>query len=758
MPTKIMIVEDEAITAADIKSTLKSMGFEVVSTAFEGKEAIQKAKELKPDLILMDIFLRGELDGIEAARKIMTFSDIPIIYLTALSDRKTLKRAKLTKPYGFLTKPFSQDVIVNTIETALYKHELDKKLKESEEKFQLMYQDAPLPYQSLDESGFITEVNQAWLDTLGYSRDEVIGKWFVDFLKTNNAEKFLENFPKFKAKGEICNIEFEMKHKNGSIIIAEFNGKISHDDRGNFQRTQCIFQDITKQKEVEKKIKESNERYRQFFNNPLLGFALCKIFTDENGEPVDFVYLEVNNAFENLTGLKREEVLNKKVTDVIVPEEVADIIKIYGKVALTGESTIFEYPIPSLDKYFEISAFSPRNKHFIAFFTDITKRKKVEEELKKSRDNFEEQVKARTLDLQIERDKLNTILNTTKNRICVVNSDYKLDYINPAMEKDFGINKGQNCYEYFYNKTDICAGCKIQKAFEGNVVEWKQHSLRLDKVYDVLAAPILNTNGSNSVLVILNDITKHEKTKKQLKESVQELKHSNEELQSFAYITSHDLQEPLRTMASYAGLLKQRYEGKFDKDADDFLDYMIKGASRMKEMIQGLLDYSRVGTRGGEFMEFNSEDALNHAIYNLQSAIKECHAEITHDKLPLIVADSGQITRVFQNLIGNALKFRREEITPKIHISARKIDYEFIFSVHDNGIGIEEQYIDKIFEIFKRLHAIDEYKGAGIGLAIVKRIIARHGGRVWVESDLSKGSTFYFTIPVELIEKEDRIS
>ena len=257
MPTKIMIVEDEAITAADIKSTLKSMGFEVVSTVFEGKEAIQKAKELKPDLILMDIFLRGELDGIEAARKIMTFSDIPIIYLTALSDKKTLKRAKLTKPYGFLTKPFSQDVIVNTIETALYKHELDKKLKESEEKFQLMYQDAPLPYQSLDESGFITEVNQAWLDTLGYSRDEVIGKWFVDFLNTNNAEKFLENFPKFKAKGEICNIEFEMKRKNGSIIIAEFNGKISHDDRGNFQRTHCIFQDITKQKEAEKKLKRA---------------------------------------------------------------------------------------------------------------------------------------------------------------------------------------------------------------------------------------------------------------------------------------------------------------------------------------------------------------------------------------------------------------------------------------------------------------------------------------------------------------------
>jgi len=236
---------------------------------------------------------------------------------------------------------------------------------------------------------------------------------------------------------------------------------------------------------------------------------------------------------------------------------------------------------------------------------------------------------------------------------------------------------------------------------------------------------------------------------KEMQELIEILKHSNEELQSFAYITSHDLQEPLRTMGNYAGLLKMRYEGKLDKDADDFLEYMVSGAQRMKGMIQGLLDYSRVGTRGGEFMEFNSEDALNHAIYNLQSAIKECQAEITHDSLPLIVADSGQITRVFQNLIGNALKFRRKGKKPKIHISARKEDNEYVFSVSDNGIGLEEEYSDRIFEVFKRLHAIGEYQGAGIGLAIVKRIIDRHGGKVWVESKLGKGSTFYFTVPIK---------
>ena len=234
-----------------------------------------------------------------------------------------------------------------------------------------------------------------------------------------------------------------------------------------------------------------------------------------------------------------------------------------------------------------------------------------------------------------------------------------------------------------------------------------------------------------------------------LKDTVTELKSSNEELESFAYITSHDLQEPLRTVASYAQLLERRYKGKIDKDADDFLEFMVSGAKRMKKQIQGILDYSRIGTHGEKFREFNAEEALNIALSNLQASIKECNAEITHDPLPIICADESQIMRVFQNLIGNALRFRKEGVKPKVHISAKKTDNEYVFSINDNGIGMEMQYTDKIFEVFKRIHAIGEYSGAGIGLAIVKRIIDRHGGRLWVESKLGKGSTFYFTISLK---------
>ena len=268
------------------------------------------------------------------------------------------------------------------------------------------------------------------------------------------------------------------------------------------------------------------------------------------------------------------------------------------------------------------------------------------------------------------------------------------------------------------------------------------------KYFETTAVPEYNSKGKiESILSISRDITERKRRERQLKETITELKRSNKELQSFAYITSHDLQEPLRTIASYAQLIERRYKGKLDKDADEFIEYMVDGAKRMKSMIQALLDYSRVGTKGNEFKEFNAQDSLNYALNNLETAITENNAEITYDQLPVIFADEDQISRVFQNLIGNALKFCREGVKPQIHISADKIDKEYVFSVSDNGIGMEEQYSEQIFEVFKRLHSIDEYKGTGIGLAIVKRIIDRHGGRVWVKSKLGSGSIFYFTVP-----------
>lgn len=293
---------------------------------------------------------------------------------------------------------------------------------------------------------------------------------------------------------------------------------------------------------------------------------------------------------------------------------------------------------------------------------------------------------------------------------------------------------------------------------KGNIISWvginlditerkqieDELKIALEKSEEEVKEVLLKLAEANKSLEL--ELISHLKSKDELKQKVDELEIANEEIQQFTYITSHDLQEPLRTMASYAQLIERRYKGQLDSDADDFIEYMVDGAKRMKAMIQGLLDYSRVGTEE-RIREFSADIALNNALSSLQFAINECNAKIIVDKLPIIKADESQITRVFLNLIGNALKFHKEGIRPNIHISAEKKDDEHIFSVSDNGIGLEEQYSDKIFEVFKRLHAISEYQGAGIGLAIVKRIIERHGGRIWVESELGKGSTFYFTLP-----------
>ncbi|OEC88369.1 hypothetical protein A9507_04845 [Methanobacterium sp. A39] len=243
--------------------------------------------------------------------------------------------------------------------------------------------------------------------------------------------------------------------------------------------------------------------------------------------------------------------------------------------------------------------------------------------------------------------------------------------------------------------------------------------------------------------LVIVDITERKKLE-------EDLKRSNNELKQFAYVASHDLQEPLRTIVSFTQLLAKRYEGKLDKDADEFVDFIVDASIRMKQQIDDLLEFSGVMTHGGNFEKINMNDVLKQVISSLNTLINENNAKISCDPLPEVVADHRQLARLFQNIIINSIKFRKPDEAPKIHISAKKDEEnnEYIFSVSDNGIGIESQYQDRIFTIFQRLHPMEEYKGTGIGLSVAKKIVERHGGLIWVESKFGKGSTFYFTIPV----------
>jgi len=217
-------------------------------------------------------------------------------------------------------------------------------------------------------------------------------------------------------------------------------------------------------------------------------------------------------------------------------------------------------------------------------------------------------------------------------------------------------------------------------------------------------------------------------------------------LEQFASIASHDLQEPLRMVASYTQLLSRRYKGKLDSDADEFIAFAVDGASRMQRLIQDLLAYSRVGTRGSDLLDISSEDALRHALLNLRGAIEESSALVTHDPLPTVSADETQLVQLFQNLVGNAIKYQGSGV-PKVHIAvARGGGKKWTFSVQDNGLGIEPQYFEKIFGMFQRLHKREAFAGTGIGLAICKKIVEQHGGRITVDSKPGHGSTFRFAL------------
>jgi light-regulated signal transduction histidine kinase (bacteriophytochrome) len=271
---------------------------------------------------------------------------------------------------------------------------------------------------------------------------------------------------------------------------------------------------------------------------------------------------------------------------------------------------------------------------------------------------------------------------------------------------------------------------------------------------------------SSDHIAVVQDITDRKRAEEELQRTMENLKRSNAELEQFAYVASHDLQEPLRMVTSYLQLITQRYQGRLDPDADEFIAYAVDGATRMHRLISDLLAYSRVGTRGKPFEPADCQAALDQALANLEIAIEEAGATVTRDPLPIVPADERQLVQLFQNLIGNAVKFHGQA-PPCVHISAqcrREAGDEWVFSVRDNGIGIDPQQFERIFMVFQRLHTVAEYSGTGIGLAICKKIVERHGGRIWVESEVGKGATFYFTLPASkgeplshCVSKEGRV-
>jgi len=346
-----------------------------------------------------------------------------------------------------------------------------------------------------------------------------------------------------------------------------------------------------------------------------------------------------------------------------------------------------------------------------------------------------------------------SLIEASLDPLVTIGRDGKITDVNAATEKVTGYSRqdlvGNDFLEYFLEPEKARAG--YQRVFkEGCVVDYPLEIRHKDgRITSVLynASVYRDEKGEVSgVFAAARDITERKRAEEALRRAVADLKRSNEELQQFAYVASHDLQEPLRAVASFTQLLSERYKGKLDKDADEFIAFAVGGANRMQTLINDLLSYSRLETRGKPPEPVDSHDALGRALANLGTAIRESGALVTNDDLPKVLADESQLAQLFQNLVGNAVKFHGKE-PPRVHVSAVSQGNEWLFSVRDNGIGIAQEYHERIFSIFQRLHSREEYPGTGIGLALCKRIVERHGGTIRVESEPGSGSTFFFTLP-----------
>jgi light-regulated signal transduction histidine kinase (bacteriophytochrome) len=291
-----------------------------------------------------------------------------------------------------------------------------------------------------------------------------------------------------------------------------------------------------------------------------------------------------------------------------------------------------------------------------------------------------------------------------------------------------------------------------QKAILNILEDFTAEKSRLEATQKAMLNILDDFDAEKVKVERVNDDLRRENTERAaaeeaLREKTQALARSNADLEQFAYVASHDLQEPLRMVSSYMQLFERRYKGALDAQADKYIDYAVDGAKRMQALIAGLLEYSRVGRADEPSAPVDTAAALEQALTNLRSALEESQAVVTHDPLPRVLGVGAHITRVFQNLVGNGLKFRRPDLPPRIHVAARRRGPEALFTVSDNGIGIDPQYSDRVFVIFQRLHTRSEYPGTGIGLSVCKKVVERHGGRIWLESEPGVGTSFFFTLP-----------
>jgi PAS domain S-box-containing protein len=620
--------------------------------------------------------------------------------------------------------------------------EEEEHLVQMEARYRGLLEAAPDAMVVVDKDGEIVLLNVQAESQFGYSRDELIGQKVKSIIPEGFAERLIADGTRTAAEALAqqigTGIELTGRRKDESEFPIEI--MLSPLESAEGILVTAAIRDITVRKEAERHLAQMEGRYRGLLEAAPDGMVVV----NQRGEIV-----LLNARAEKQFRYWRDELIGQKVKSII-PEGFAERLIADGTrtaaealaqqigtgIELTGRRKDgSEFPIEIMLSPLQ----SNEGVLVTAAIRDITVRKEAERHLAQMEGRYR------------------GLLEAAPDGMVVVNQAGEIFLLNAQAEKHFGYNRDEligqkvtNIIPEGFAERLIADGTRTAAEALAQQIGMgiELYGLRKDGSefpIEIMLSP-LESAGETLVTAAIRDITVRKESEANLVQKIEELNRSNEELERFAYVASHDLQEPLRMVASYTQLLSKRYKGKLDSDADEFIAFAVDGANRMQRLIQDLLTFSRVGKRGLELVDISSDRALRLALVNLRGAIEESGALVAHDLLPEVMADEVQLVQLFQNLVGNAIKYQGPGV-PHIRVSAVKNGaLKWIFSVQDDGLGIESQFFEKIFGMFQRLHKRDEFDGTGMGLAICKKIVERHGGSISVESEPGLGSTFHFTL------------